>query len=1068
MNGITDLGTLVIRMTADNASFDASMVRSAASILGVGAAAASTAAAVVAMGIAGTKAYNSFEGAMTKSMAIMSENDRKLRGQMEETAMSLASNGVDSAEQLAKGYYYLASAGLDAERSMRALSVAQSFAVAGDMQLEKATESLTDSIANLGLATKDSAQYAINMRRVSDVLVRGGADSNASTEQLAVSLRTKLGSALRDLGRDVEEGVAWLMVLGNQGVKAENAGESLTIVLRDLQRAAILNKGAWDDFGMSVFDNAGKMRSLADIIEQMEVRLGAFSDEGRKQAMMQLGFQDRTVSATKALMGFSAQARESEVTLRKAGDTTRDVFNYQMTATENQVKSLSNSMDVMVTKMGKQFNPEIRAAADYLKEAASAGSDLDSIMVTLGDTFGWLVSTTIQLAAGFKFVFSMASTGIMAVALGIGSLVTTIAKYATVIPEAVARIAILVYSLGGIFVNTVRLIFNSLVIEAKDSANAVIFAVEQAVAKIRGKATPEYKPFFDVEATKKDLAAINTDGFLQKMRDAQSTTGGFFDGIRANIDDATKTQLDYISSLGDHASKLTDEYVNGMDKFDNAVSKNRDTMLNTGNAVASSMDTAKASVMSLSSVLDGLKTRFAAVRNAAMGDQVEGLYDPGVQEARGRLDPLRATRDQRKALEDVVEQSKARVKILQGMYAAGYIESEEALARAIQKTTLSQKEYNALITDLNLKGDLTDPMEEALNKFAKYDVQVERSRLHQEKLNAELHAGKLSVEEYEQALRNQTVTEEEALRKKGEILAGAFGTGKNVLLPGTNAAAQFGQPGYDYSQAARPTGDMNQDQMNALVAEEKMMTESYERRKSAVEDYYQFEIGKADEKNRILQQMEANHMSQMRANDAAQTQLVIGSSQSIAESMTSIAADTAGKQSGIYKTMFAISKAFAIADASVKIAQGIAAAAANPFPYNLAAMASVAAATASIVSNIMSVRMTSFEGGGMTPGGPRTGGVDGKGGMLSVLHPNERVIDLQAPKDRGGSFGGEVSVTVHNYAPGSEAVVKQSPDGKDIQIIIEQTTKRIASDIRTGKGPVPAAMVDAYGVTRGR
>ncbi|MDC5602470.1 hypothetical protein OFM92_05915 [Acinetobacter baumannii] len=66
--------------------------------------------------------------------------------------------------------------------------------------------------------------------------------------------------------------------------------------------------------------------------------------------------------------------------------------------------------------------------------------------------------------------------------------------------------------------------------------------------------------------------------------------------------------------------------------------------------------------------------------------------------------------------------------------------------------------------------------------------------------------------------------------------------------------------------------------------------------------------------------------------------------------------ETAGdKQSAIYKAMFAANKAFAIAQSLVSIQQGIAQASANPFPYNLAAMASVAAATANIIGNIQSV-----------------------------------------------------------------------------------------------------------------
>ena len=38
-----------------------------------------------------------------------------------------------------------------------------------------------------------------------------------------------------------------------------------------------------------------------------------------------------------------------------------------------------------------------------------------------------------------------------------------------------------------------------------------------------------------------------------------------------------------------------------------------------------------------------------------------------------------------------------------------------------------------------------------------------------------------------------------------------------------------------------------------------------------------------------------------------------------------------------------------------------------------------------------------FEGGGNTPSGPRTGGLDGRGGMLAMVHPNETIIDNTRP-----------------------------------------------------------------------
>lgn len=75
-------------------------------------------------------------------------------------------------------------------------------------------------------------------------------------------------------------------------------------------------------------------------------------------------------------------------------------------------------------------------------------------------------------------------------------------------------------------------------------------------------------------------------------------------------------------------------------------------------------------------------------------------------------------------------------------------------------------------------------------------------------------------------------------------------------------------------------------------------------------------------------------------------------------SMADIAKASAGEQSGIYKAMFVASKAFAVAESIVKIQQGLASAAALPFPSNLGAMTSVATATAGIISTIQGTQLT--------------------------------------------------------------------------------------------------------------
>jgi len=99
------------------------------------------------------------------------------------------------------------------------------------------------------------------------------------------------------------------------------------------------------------------------------------------------------------------------------------------------------------------------------------------------------------------------------------------------------------------------------------------------------------------------------------------------------------------------------------------------------------------------------------------------------------------------------------------------------------------------------------------------------------------------------------------------------------------------------------------------------------------------------------------HQANLDRLDRARWQVAATEAQSALGSITDVMRASFGEQSALYKAAFVVQKAAAIAQSVIAIQQGMAMAAANPWPTNLAAIASVAAATAGIVSNIAAVGM---------------------------------------------------------------------------------------------------------------
>ncbi|NLP55332.1 tape measure protein [Acinetobacter baumannii] len=220
------------------------------------------------------------------------------------------------------------------------------------------------------------------------------------------------------------------------------------------------------------------------------------------------------------------------------------------------------------------------------------------------------------------------------------------------------------------------------------------------------------------------------------------------------------------------------------------------------------------------------------------------------------------------------------------------------------------------------------------------------------------------------------------------------------------------------------------------------LDKSKESRSSVVEEAMKNNLITEEEGKKKLLDIEERYQR-------AKLDLQMSYGQQITGSVADMFKTMGGEQSKAYKIMFAAEKAFAIARSIMAIQTGIAEAAANPFPYNLAAMASVAASTASIVANIQSVASVGFSSGGYT-------GNMGRGDVAGVVHGQEYVLNAAATKRVGvdtlnainsgqsldKTSSNQPIVNIYNL-PGQTAEVTQNNDGS-LDVRIRQIAGEVA------------------------
>ncbi len=348
--------------------------------IGIGAPAAAAGLAFKSLVGAGEE----FNQKMLNSLAIMKDVGPALRQDMAQAAFEAARKTQSSASQAAESFFFLASAGLNAEQSIAALPQVAAFAQAGMFDMATATDLATDAQSALGLTVKDPIQNLKNLVRVTDTLTGANEIANTSTLLVAEALTNKAAVAGAKANKSIEEIVATLTVFANQGKKGREAGTLFAIALRDLQTKGRNNAAAFKALNIAVFDSSDMMRNMADIVGDLERAMGGMATKTRGATLEQLGFNDKSKAAIDILIGHSEELRENEERLLAMGGVTQRIADKQLTVMQKALNELSSAWTELGMNISNQIEGPVSRAILKLSELVSSLDDVAFKISELG------------------------------------------------------------------------------------------------------------------------------------------------------------------------------------------------------------------------------------------------------------------------------------------------------------------------------------------------------------------------------------------------------------------------------------------------------------------------------------------------------------------------------------------------------------------------------------------------------------------------------------------------------------------------------------------------------------
>ncbi len=265
------------------------------------------------------------------------------------------------------------------------------------------------------------------------------------------------------------------------------------------------------------------------------------------------------------------------------------------------------------------------------------------------------------------------------------------------------------------------------------------------------------------------------------------------------------------------------------------------------------------------------------------------------------------------------------------------------------------------------------------------------------------------------------------------------------------------------------SGGAFDEQYARYEAEAQVEQERYAAQMERLKEARELQIETSRSYDQLEQEAAQQHADRLAQIEQAKNKVLLSSASDAFGAMADIMKQSKGEQAGIYKAMFAASKAFAIADATIN-AYGAISKAWNsaPFPANMAA---VAATTPQVMSVVSAISGASY-GGGRQYGGPVAGGKGyriNENGAPEILNtasgrqyllPNSRGEVVSNKDATGGGGVAPVNVTVQLIEDASRGgQVEQSYANEQYVLNICVASIRRGTDLAQ-------AVEGTYGISR--
>lgn len=845
---------------------------------------------------------------------------------------------------------------------------------------------------------------------VADVLAAAATRSNTTVQQLggAMSTVAPISSAL---GINLADTAAAIGLMSDAGIQGERAGTALRGVLASLAGPTKDAQKVLAQLGLTVKDVNPETNELSEVFGKLRDAGISTSDAmrifGREAASGALVL----VEGSERLGEFGGLLRDVDGEAARVADTMRDNLAGDLMGAQSAVEGLIIALgDAGLTNV-------LRAGAQQTTNMLRAMTSLVNRLVEAGNTVSTMFKPAIDaLSPVFRTIANYSDIAVAAIA----------GFYA---PVVIGGIALLTKSLAVGLVGAIKAVTVAMMANPIGLLTAAIVGAGYALWKFRD----DIQQIIGVDVV--EVAKQGANGligsFVAAYENIKFVWNNFGNMMGAAVIGGVNIAIDAIN-------KLIRGALSGINSLIDAV--NATLGVNIG-AVGGGL------------MVDRLTNNFAQNLN----NNVKAL-NQATSEAMAK-DYVGAVAKQFKLAKADRTLADLSVELYENDPYKNPTDSAKKLTNAVDDATNSAQGLNNELSKAGGGGGGSQAINQNIQAINRLEQSLYLASLRGEELA--IAQARMSLNEYAtpeqvaqvEALASALYQVQEEMKRRDAFGVGAdadkYILGDNSLLSGGLFDNQYAR----YEAEAEAERIRYQEQLERLI----------EARELQIETQLSY-----DELEAQAAQQHADRMAQI---EQAKTDLMLSTASDAFGAMADIVRQSHGEQSGIYKAMFAASKAFAVANATMNAYDAISKAwASAPFPANLAAVAATAPQVMKIITAVKGTNLAGMAHDGIDSI-PETGTwLLEKGERVVTANTSAKLdsvlerIDAQHRIERAGgnndtAVQNGITVNLIENPDRAGQVVERTNDNgeRDIEIFV--------ADIM-GDGKRARALERAYGLQR--